>query len=284
VGLFSSISKLAFTPSLLNDVLNPKTASTPIPEQAQFEPFINEIARTKTERVKQPDGTWATVFKQLPLSPEDQAYMDQLEGLRSSSLAHIKDISQNFDLTKYPEIAQYLKDYETTANQAISKAAYATSLGQEKLLGRVGQANSTAADNARVGRAATEQDQRASLGRDMSAIKENARSNELNRQIGLYNVATGGITGQQNTQIASLAPAISASLSQQANDQAYKNAVAGVVGANNASALAGQQAGLSNLVGLTSLAAAPFTGGTSLMLPSLYGAASKSGYAKYGAA
>ncbi|ACI54445.1 hypothetical protein Rleg2_1151 [Rhizobium leguminosarum bv. trifolii WSM2304] len=282
--MFSSISKLAFTPSLLNDVLNPQTANTPTPTQAQFETQIDNIANTKTERVKQPDGTWALVRSKLPLSAEDQAYMDTLEALRTSSVNHIKDLTENFDPANYPELAQYLKDYETSANMAIDRAAGRTSNQEEKALARFGQADSTAAANARVGRAATVMDQRATLGRDMSTITENARGNELNRQLGLYNLATGGITGQQSIQLGSVPGLISTGLSQQASNQAYNNSVAAIGGSNNAATLAGQQAGFSNLVGLTSLAAAPFTGGTSLMLPSLYGAASKTGYAKYGAA
>ncbi|MGG7581702.1 hypothetical protein [Rhizobium sp. Nf11,1] len=284
MGLFSSIAKLSFTPALLADALTPKAANTPTPAQAQFEPVINEIAGTKSERVKQPDGTWATVIKKLPLSAEDQAYYDELQNLRASSLNYIKDLTENYDVAKIPGLQQYLKDYETSANQAIDRAAGVTANQEEKTLARYGQADSTAAANARVGRAATVMDQRASLGRDMSAIEQNARNDEISRQSGLYSLATGGITGQQNTQLGSVAGLLSTGLAQQANSQNYNNTLAGIAAANDAAQKKQEQAGLNNMATITSLLAAPATGGASLALPSLFNAASKSGFAKYGAA
>ncbi|ANL71931.1 hypothetical protein AMC83_CH01948 [Rhizobium phaseoli] len=267
------------------DLLNPKAPQTPTPEQAQFETQIDKIANTETKRVKQPDGTWAMVRDKLPLSAEDQAYADQLQSLRDDSLAFIRDLTENYDRSKIPWLDQYLKDYEESGNNTITRSAATTANEQEKALARFGQADSTAATQARAQRFATTSNQRVQLGRDMSAIEQNARDSELSKQGSLYSLASNALNNQTNMQLGSAAGLINSGLAQQANTQNFNNTLAATLGANNKAQFDAQQAGFNNLAALTSLAAAPFTGGASLALPSLFNSAkagTSGGWASYG--
>lgn len=182
-------------------------------------------------------------------------------------------LSTNYDRSQIPWLDQYLKDYETTNLKAINDNATTTTNSDEKALARFGQADSTAAAQARTARFGVVTGQKDQLARDMSGIEQDARNSELSKQGSLYSLATGGLNQQSATQLGSLASLASSGLSQQGNTQNYNNSVAATIGANNAAKAASQQAGFGNLVGLASLAAAPFTGGASLAVPGLFGAA-----------
>jgi hypothetical protein len=244
----------------------PKAALTPIPEQAQFETQIDDVAGTKVERVKQPDGTYTIVRSALPLSAEDQALQDTFKQIQQSSLDYITKLSNNYNVDDIPWLKQYLTDYQATQSKAITDNAVATGNAEEKLLARYGQADSTAGAQARIARAGTVMDQKAQLARDMSGIEQDARSQELNRQGSLYSLASGALNGQQGTQLNSLAGLVNSGLSQQQNQQNYNNSVAATIGANNAAKAAASQAGFNNLATIAGIAAAPFTGGASLAL------------------
>lgn len=252
---------------------SPKTPITPIPEQAPFETQIDNVAGTKVERVKQPDGTYATVRSALPLSAEDQALQDTYKSIAQNSLDYMTKLSTNYDRSQIPWLDQYLKDYEATNLKAINDNALSTANGEEKALARFGQADSTAGAQARSARFGVVSGQKNQLARDMSGIEQDARNQALGQQGSLYSLATGALNQQSATQLGSLANLVSSGLSQQGNTQNYNNSVAATIGANNAAKAASQQAGFNNLVGLASLAAAPFTGGASLAVPGLFSAA-----------
>jgi hypothetical protein len=261
---------------------SPKTPITPIPEQAPFETQIDNVAGTKVERVKQPDGTYATVRSALPASAEDQTLQDTYKQIAQDSLDWMNKLSTNYDRSQIPWLDQYLKDYETTNLKAINDNAVATTNSDEKALARFGQADSTAAAQARTARFGVVTGQKDQLARDMSGIEQDARNQELSKQGSLYSLATGALNQQSATQIGSLANLVSSGLTQQGNTQNFNNSVAATVGANNASKAASQQAGFNNLVGLASLAAAPFTGGASLAVPGLFASGSGGGSASAG--
>ncbi|TPL98324.1 hypothetical protein [Mesorhizobium sp. B2-3-10] len=252
---------------------SPKTPITPIPAQADFETQIDNVAGTKVERVKQPDGTYATVRSALPLSAEDQALQDTYKGIAQSSLDWMTKLSTDYNPDDIPWLKDYLADYKATNLKAINDNAASTATSDEKALARFGQADSTAAAQARSARFGVVSGQKDQLSRDMSGIAQTARDSELSKQGSLYSLATGALNQQSATQIGSLANLVSSGLTQQGNTQNFNNSVAATIGSNNAAKAASQQAGFNNLVGLASLAAAPFTGGASLAVPGLFGAA-----------
>jgi len=277
-------SKYVNSFALADDLLNPEAATTPTPAQAQFETQIDNISNTKIERVKQPDGSYATVRSKLPLSAEDQLYEDTLNGIAQSSLDYITKLSTDYNVDDIPWLKEYLADYKADQSGFIDRAASVRTTSEEKALARFGQGDSTAGIQARAQRGSDITDQRVQLGRNMSGIEQDARNSELSKQGSLYSLATGALNTQKSTQLGSLAALSSTGLTQQNAAQSYNNMAAGVVGQNNASQLAARQAGLSNLASIASLAAAPFTGGASLAAGGLFGAVQKSGWAQYGAA
>ncbi|TBH23642.1 hypothetical protein ELG64_09055 [Rhizobium leguminosarum] len=274
------------------NLLKPKAATTPIPEQAQFETQIDNIAGTKVERVKQPDGSYATVRSSLPMSAEDQAYYDTLNAIRESTINYIGKLTTDYNVDDIPGLKQYLQDYEATQTEAIDRAGLARTTAEEKALARFGQADSTAATQARDARGEDLISNKIQLSRDMSGIEMDARNQELSRQGSLYNLATGGITGQQSTQLGSLSGLVNSGLAQQSATQGYNNSVASVTGANRQAKADANQAFMNNIVGIASLAAAPFTGGASLAAGGMFSqatggsasakAGTSGGWANYG--
>ncbi|MEH2700221.1 hypothetical protein GFL93_09405 [Rhizobium leguminosarum bv. viciae] len=236
------------------NLLKPKTVVTPTPAQAQFETQIDNVAGTKVERVKQPDGSYATVRSALPLSVEDQAYQDTLKSIAQNSLDYITKLSTDYDPNSIPWLKQYLADYEATQNDVIDKAGLARTTSEEKALARYGQADSTAAVQARDARGEDLISSKIQLGRDMSTISQQARDSELSKQGSLYSLATGGLNNQTNTQMGSLAGLVNTGLNQQGANQNYNNSVAAVAGQNSAAAAAAKQQYYDNIVGIASLA------------------------------
>lgn len=259
----------------MTSLLKPKAATTPIPQQAAFETQIDNVAGTKVERVKQPDGTYALVQSSLALSPEDQAMQDAWQRIAQDSLAYIDKLSNSYNRADVPWLDEYLTNYETSQTEAIDRAGLARTTAEEKALARFGQADSTAATQARAQRSSDIVDQRVQVQREMSGIEQDARNQAINQQAGLYDIATGELENQRQTQLGSLSRLVSTGLNQQAASQNYNNSVAATIGANNKAKAEASQAGLSNLAGVASLAAAPFTGGASLaLMPAASGSSS----------
>lgn len=256
------------------NLLKPKAATTPIPDRAAFETQIDALNGTKVERVKQPDGTYAVVESTMPLSAEDQALQDYYKQIASDALAAIDKISNSVNLDDVPWAKDLVDSYKANQLEAINRAGVARTTSEEKALARFGQADSTAATQVRSQRGSDLTDQRVQLGRELSSIEQQARDTELARQGSLYNLATGALNGQKQAQSASLSGLVSSGLNQQAGAQSYNNTVAATIGANNQVKAASNQAFMNNLVGIGSIAAAPFTGGASLAVPSLFSAAS----------
>lgn len=268
----------------MSSLIKPKAAKTPIPTYADFETQIDNVAGTKVERVKQPDGTYALVQSTLPLSAEDQAMQDAWTRISQSSLEYIDKLANSYDRADIPWLDEYLTTYETGQREAIDRAGLARTTSEEKALARFGQADSTAAAQARAQRGSDIVDQRVQLGRELVGVEQDARSQAMTQQAGLYDLATGSLNNQKNIQLGSLANLVNSGLSQQQARQGFNNTVAATVGTNNQAKAAANQAFMSNLVGVASLAAAPATGGASLMAAGGAGGAgaSKGGVGSFG--
>jgi len=248
----------------VTSLLKPKAATTPIPQYAGFETQIDNVAGTKVERVKQPDGTYALVQSTLPASAEDQAMQDAWTRIAQSSLDYIDKLANSYNREDIPWLDEYLNSYEAGQREIIDRAGLARSTGEEKALARFGQADSTAAAQARSQRYSDAVDQDVQLGRDLVGIERDARSQAMSQQAGLYDLATGGLNANKQMQLGSLSNLVNTGISQQQAQQGYNNTVSATIGANNQAKAAGNQAFMSNLAGVASIAAAPFTGGASL--------------------
>jgi hypothetical protein len=276
----------------VSSLLKPKAAKTPIPEFANFETQIDTVAGTKVERVKQPDGTYALVQSTLPMSPEDQAMQDAWTRIAQSSLDYIDKLANSYDRADIPWLDEYLTSYETGQRDVINRAGLARTTAEEKALARFGQADSTAAAQARSQRYSDTVDQEVQLGRELVGIEQDARAQAMSQQAGLYDIATGGLNNQKSIQLGSLSNLVNSGLTQQQNRQGYNNTVAATVGANNQAKAAANQSFMNNLTGVASLVAAPFTGGASLyaggLLSSITGGSASAkdgtsgGWANYG--
>lgn len=250
----------------MSSFLKQKAATTPIPEFSGFETQMDTVTGTKVERIKQPDGTYALVQTTLPLSAEDQAMQDAWTRIAQSSLDYLDKLANNYDRADIPWLDEYLTNYENGQRDVIDRAGLSRATAEEKALARFGQADSTAAAQARAQRTSDLVDQEVQLGRELVGIEQDARSQAMSQQAGLYDVATSGLNTQKQTQLNSLANLVNTGLSQQQSKQNYNNTVAATIGANNQSKAAASQAGLGNLASLAAIAAAPFTGGASLAL------------------
>lgn len=250
----------------MSGLLKPKAATTPIPEYAGFETQIDNVAGTKVERIKQPDGTYALVQSALPMSVEDQALSDAWSRIAANSLAYMDKLANSYDRADIPWLDEYLTTYETGQRQLLDRAGVARSTAEEKALARYGQADSTAAAQARSQRYSDSVDQEIQLGRELVGIEQDARTQAMSQQAGLYDLATGGMNNTKQIQLGSLSNLVNSGLSQQQSKQNYNNTVSATIGANNQAKAAASQAGMGNLASIAALAAAPFTGGASLML------------------
>lgn len=248
----------------MTSLLKPKAATTPIPQYAGFETQLDNVAGTKVERVRQPDGTYALVQSTLPMSAEDQAMSDAWSRIAASSLEYMDKLSNSYNRADIPWLDEYLTSYETGQREMLDRAGMARSTAEEKALARFGQADSTAAAQARSQRYSDSIDQEVQLGRELVGIEQDARTQAMSQQAGLYDLATGGINNQKNIQLGSLSNLVNTGLTQQQNQQGYNNTVAATIGANNQAKAAANQSFLGNLTGIASLVAKPFTGSSSL--------------------
>jgi len=248
-------------------LFKPKAAQVALPVEAEFLTQIDNINGTRAERVKQPDGTYAIVTSRLALSPEEQAYEDQLKAIASDSLNWINKLTNNYNRDDIPWLNDYLTDYENTTIKAIDKAFGDRINTEEKALARFGQADSTSASEVRSGRGNDLTDQRRMLQAELSSVEGNARTNAINQYGSLYGLATGSSNNIQSQLSAAGSNNLSAGYTGQNIQQGYNNALAGGQTQQNALNAQASQQGLSNLANVAKLAAAPFTGGASLMIP-----------------
>lgn len=162
----------------------------------------DEVGGTQSNYVTNPDGTKTLVTTALPLTPEQQAYKDQLNDIATQSLDWINKLSTNFNIDD-PSLS-WLKDevnnYKTTQIQGADNALADRTNQEEDALARNGQADSSAGIGVRAQRGRDYTNSRAQIDRDASSIVDQAKQQGISNASNLYSLATGSL----NTQLAQL--------------------------------------------------------------------------------
>lgn len=243
----------------MGSLLSPKTPpAPPPPPPPEYINIRDEVARTESIYVTNPDGSKTMVTKRLPLTPEEQAYEDKLKTIASDSLAWMEKLSTDYDRAQIPWLDKYLTDWETDQIGALDAALSDRTDQEERALARFGQADSTSAIKTRAHRGADYVDSREQIGRDLSAIEQGVRNNELGNAQNLYALATG----RQDAILSNLAGSLGRSQQFQLADaglQQNRNlAVYGGGLQQQQIAMQQGQAGMQNLAALASSGAYGF--------------------------
>lgn len=237
----------------MGSLFSPKVETPPPPQPIQYVNTRDEVAGTQSNYVTAPDGTKTLVTTRLPLTPEEQAYEDNLKQIASQSLDWINKLSTNYDRSQIPWLDQYLKDYETTQVQGLNKATADQTQQSETALARFGQADSTAGTEDRAQRGQQYINARGQITRDLSSIEQNARQNELGNAQNLYALATG----RQDAILGQLAGSLGRSqqfqLADGSNQMAYNTQIYNANAQNAALKAQSNSSALTNLATLGAL-------------------------------
>lgn len=238
----------------MGSIFRPKIEAAPPPQQAEFVNQIDEINRIKTEKVKQADGSEAIVTTRLPLTPEEQAYEDELKAIEAESLDWINKLTNDPTASSLPWVKDYIDNYKATAMAGIDEGMAARTKQEERMLARSGMEDSTAAANARSARGADYSGQIAQLGRDAVGIQQDARTQALNNYGSLYSLASGKTSGIISQLQNAIGQQSSAGLQGQQIKQGYFNSVANTAANNSALQTQAAQGGFANMASLAQLA------------------------------
>lgn len=245
----------------MGSLFKPKTQTIAPPQEAEFYTQIDEVNKVKTEKVKQPDGSYAIVTSRMPLTAEEQALQDKYKAIETDSLAWIDKLSTDFNRADIPWLDQYLTDYETSARIGLEQGVATRTNQEERALARYGVEDSTSAAQTRSMRGADFRAANEQVSRDMSTIEQQARDSELGKQVNLYSLATGQQATQLNNLMTSSAQQNANALGQQQIKQGYYNSVANVNATNAKNTQDANQAFYQNLIGLAKVGASAYGGG-----------------------
>lgn len=150
----------------------------------------DEVNRVEQVPVTNADGSITYVTRTLPLTAEQQAQKNELDGIMSTALAEIKKLSAT-DYNDDAETKRVLDQWQTVQDNLVKKGFAARQVSEEETLARRGLGDSTAALDVRRTRAldAQEAEQKLALGRD--SLSEQIRGERLGLQQNLYNLAAG---------------------------------------------------------------------------------------------
>ncbi|WP_181175626.1 tail fiber domain-containing protein [Mesorhizobium sp. B2-3-4] len=258
----------------MGSILSPKTpAAPPPPPPVDYINSRDEVAGTQSNYVTNPDGTKTLVTSQLPLTEEQQAVKDKLDSIAKQNLDYIDTLTNNYDISQVPGLADYVNSYKAQQIQGLDQATSDQTNQSETALARFGQADSTAAIKDRAARGYNYQQGRQTIDQNAAQIEQQGRQQAIGNATNLYQLATGGI----QTNLSNLESSLGQQQQFQLNDAGLQTSRNNAIysGALQQQQLQQQasQAGLGNiaaLAGLATLAAGPAGFG-------LYGLASKAG-------
>lgn len=210
----------------MGSIFSPKVPAAPAaPPPANPDNFRDDINKVEIVRIKNPDGTFTQVQRRLPLSAEEQAAEDNLRRIATDSMKTIEELSSVADPTTLESLKPTLDAFYESNKQYIDDANKLRTTQEEKALARAGQADSTAAVQARGQRGRSYSDNLIQLGRDKNALAGSLRDDAINKQLGLFGLATG----RQDVQASQLANALNQGsgniFNQQQLDAARNNAI-----------------------------------------------------------
>ena len=141
----------------------------------------DEVNRVEQVPVTNADGSITYVTRTLPLTAEQQAQKNELDGIMSTALAEIKKLSAT-DYNDDAETKRVLDQWQTVQDNLVKKGFAARQVSEEETLARRGLGDSTAALDVRRTRAldAQEAEQKLALGRD--SLSEQIRGERLGLQ------------------------------------------------------------------------------------------------------
>ncbi|MCP5405780.1 MAG: hypothetical protein H6922_06130 [Pseudomonadaceae bacterium] len=150
----------------------------------------DEINNVEQVPVTNADGSVTYITRALPLSAEDQAKKDELDGIMKDALAEIQKLSAA-DYADDAETKRVLDLWQTKQEELVGKGFEARGKAEEESLARRGLSDSSSALAVRRQRQLDLQDakQNVELGRE--ALSDNVRGERLGLQQNLYNIAAG---------------------------------------------------------------------------------------------
>lgn len=176
----------------MGSLFRPKTPTLPPPPPKQeLMDFIDETSGIEQRVVTRPDGKKEIVRKELPLTPEEQAFRDDIKNRLQNAFDKITAMTNVVSAYDVPEFQDQLKAFERNLKTNVDESFRVATKAQEEALARRGLSDSTAATESR--RAIFRQRQKAEQQvRDRTLLQaEQLRAAEIARQQNLFGLASG---------------------------------------------------------------------------------------------
>jgi hypothetical protein len=165
------------------------------------------------------DGSITYTTQALPLTPEQQAEKNQLAQMMNDSLAQIQALSAS-DYQGDPDTQKILEQWRTVQQKTLDDTYAQRSQQEEQTLAERGLTDSSVADAVRRTRRLDQQDAEQNLDNEEGQIGSSVRSQNLQLQQQLYNLAASGVNSSDAAAQAVAAKSFSSSISSDAARQA----------------------------------------------------------------
>jgi hypothetical protein len=195
----------------------PKVPTPPAPPPPST--YVDQVSGVEQVPVTNPDGSITYTTRALPLTPEQQAQKDQLSQIMNDSLAQIQTLSAS-DYQNDPDTQKILDQWRTVQQKTLDDTYAQRTQQEEQRLAERGLGDSSAADAVRRTRRLDQQDAEQNLDNEEGQIGSSVRSQNLQLQQQLYNLAASGINSSDAAAQAAAAKSFSSSISSDATRQA----------------------------------------------------------------
>jgi hypothetical protein len=195
----------------------PKVPTPPAPPPPSS--YVDEVSGVEQVPVTNADGSITYTTRALPLTPEQQAQKDQLNQIMSDSLAQIEALSAT-DYQNDADTQRILDQWRNVQQKTLDDSYTQRSQQEEQTLAARGLGDSSAADAVRRTRRLDLQDAEQNLDDEEGQIGSSIRSQNLQLQQQLYNLAASGISSGDAAAQAAAAKSFSSSIASDASRQA----------------------------------------------------------------
>lgn len=235
-------------------------ASTPAPTPpAPPSTVRDEIGGVEQVPVTNADGSITYITRKLPLTAEQQAQKDQLDGIMKESLAEIQKLSAA-DYAPDEATQKVLGQWETTQKDLLATQVASRSQSEEELLAKRGIGDSTAAQAVRRQLALDTQKSEQNISLQADEMASQVKAQQLSLQQNLYNLAASQTdvaaarTAQAATRAQSSAVAMNAqrqaSIMDYYGGSSFENSLTSSLGSSlGKSAAGGISGGFSGMLG-----------------------------------
>lgn len=170
----------------MGSVFGDSKPSTPPP--APPSSYKDELAGVEQVPVKNPDGSITYVTRKLPLTEEQKQKQAEYDKIMSDSLAEIKKLSSS-DYEFDEQTKAKLDAYEQEQLATLASLQSSRTKSEEEALAARGLQNSSVADSLRRQRSLDAANVKRSIERERAVVADDIRTNQLNYQQNLYNIA-----------------------------------------------------------------------------------------------